>query len=371
MTIYTKLLYLSVALTFISFLGNAQIPTGYYSDASGLSGESLKSALHSIIDDHSTISYTAVENALKFLDEDPNNSNNVILLYKQTSIPKSSFGGGVDDWNREHIWPSSHGDFGTSAPEGTDLFHMRPTDASVNSDRGDKDFDDCQVGGTQHSEATLCYYTSNAWEPPDAVKGDIARALFYMEVRYEGDAGEVDLEIKDFYTTTSTSPGHLGVLSTLMSWHENDPVDAKEQTRNNNIYNNYQGNRNPFIDHPEYVGLIWGDGFEPEPASHASDFSAHTITISWVDAVGGVLPEAYLVRMNNSGFENIQVPVDGSPVADDFWNQNVGYGTGKCIFKGLTENTVYYFKIYGYTGSGVNIDYKTDGDIQQISIQAK
>ena len=81
-------------------------------------------------------------------------------------------------------------DFGDSPPCGTDLHHMKPEDASVNSDRGNKDFDN---GGVQHPEATGCYYDSDSWEPRDAVKGDVARMIFYMEVRYEGDNGEPDL----------------------------------------------------------------------------------------------------------------------------------------------------------------------------------
>ncbi|OQX76219.1 MAG: hypothetical protein B6D64_10270 [Bacteroidetes bacterium 4484_276] len=356
-----------LCLFFRPFLSDAQVPAGYYDDASGLSGEALKTALHNIIDDHTTISYTAVEAALKVLDEDPNNSNNVWLLYKQTSTPKTNFGGGVDNWNREHLWPSSHGDFGTSAPTGTDLHHMRPTDASVNSDRGDKDFDD---GGTTHSEATLCKWTNDTWEPPDAVKGDIARAIFYMEVRYEGDAGEVDLEMADNYTSTSTSPGYLGVLATLMQWHVGDPVDATEQARNNSIYSSYQNNRNPFVDHPEYAGYIWGD-VEPEPTNHATDFSAHNITLNWTDATGDPLPDAYLVRMSATSFAAITTPTDGVEVADDFWDKNIGYGVETCIFGGLTANATYYFKIFGYTGSGASIDYKTDGDVQQVEVEAK
>jgi len=346
----------------------AQIPPGYYDDAQGLSGETLKTALHDIIDDHTTISYTAVENALKVLDEDPNNSSNVWLLYKQSSTPKTNFGGGVDNWNREHLWPNSHGDFGTSAPEGTDLHHMRPTDASVNSDRGDKDFDD---GGTSHGEATLCKWTSNTWEPPDNVKGDIARAIFYMEVRYEGGSGEADLEISDAYTGPSSSPGYLGILNTLMEWHEADAVDAAEQARNNAIYASYQNNRNPFIDHPEYVNYIWGDGFAPEPSNHASDFSAHNITLNWTDATGTNLPDGYLVRMSATSFASIADPTDGTAVSNDYYNKNVAFGIESCIFGGLTPNTIYYFKIFGYTGSGTSIAYKTDGTVQQVAIEAK
>jgi endonuclease I len=92
----------------------AQPPEGYYNSATGLSGEDLKAALHEIIKGHTTIEYFNVTDALKVLDEDPDNSSNVILIYKRTSIAKTAFGTGSDDWNREHLWPVSHGNFGTN-----------------------------------------------------------------------------------------------------------------------------------------------------------------------------------------------------------------------------------------------------------------
>lgn len=309
-----------------------------------------------------------VDEALKVLDEDPDNSSNVLLLYKRTSTPKTNFGSGVDNWNREHLWPSSHGNFGTSPPEGTDLHHLRPTDVSVNSDRGDKDFDD---GGTAHPEATACNFTSDSWEPPTAVKGDIARAIFYMTVRYEGTNGETDLEIADTYTNTSTGNGSLGVLATLLQWHNDDPVDDAERTRNNLIYSNYQSNRNPFIDHPEYVNLIWGTALAAEPTNHVTYFSANTITLRWTDAVGGVLPVAYLIKMSATSFDNITTPTDGTVENDSFWVKNVSYGLEEVVFSGLTPGTTYYFKMWGYTGSGASVDYKTDGDVLQISLEAR
>jgi uncharacterized protein len=222
----------------------------YYANANGLTGAALKSALHNIIKVQTKINYDQVREALKDTDEDPNNSNNVILLYKGTSQAKSTFGGGANDWNREHVWAQSHGSFGTVVGPGTDLHHLKPTDASVNSSRGNKDFDN---GGTAHTECTLCKYDGDSWEAPDRVKGDIARMLMYMAVRYEGN-GEIDLELVN-YTGTS-GPLH-GKLSTLLQWHAQDPVDAFEMRRNNVIYEKYQGNRNPFIDHPEYATMIW------------------------------------------------------------------------------------------------------------------
>ncbi|MEF9952472.1 MAG: endonuclease [Clostridium sp.] len=229
-----------------------QYDSTYYSSAIGKSGQALKTELHNIIRNQTKISYDAVWNALKVTDQDPNNANNVILLYTGRSQSKTTNGGGINDWNREHVWAQSHGNFGTSMGAGTDLHHIRPEDATVNSSRGNLDFDN---GGKVHVEATGCKYDSDSWEPRDAVKGDVARMLFYMAARYEGTNGEVNLEINDV-TSNGSVPLH-GKLSTLKQWHEQDPVDAFEKRRNDIIYSNYQKNRNPFIDHPEWVAQIW------------------------------------------------------------------------------------------------------------------
>ncbi|MBG9587880.1 endonuclease [Cytobacillus firmus] len=227
-------------------------PGGYYDAAYGKTGHSLKSALHNIIDDHTEISYSNVWEALRETDEDPANPNNVILLYTGRSQGKFTNGSEVNDWNREHVWAKSHGDFGTAMGAGTDLHHLRPTDVSVNSSRGNLDFDN---GGSQHSEALGNYYDSDSWEPRDSVKGDVARMLFYMAVRYEGDSGEVDLELNNAVNNGS-APYH-GRMSVLLEWHKEDPVDDKERRRNEIIYTDYQHNRNPFIDHPEWASAIW------------------------------------------------------------------------------------------------------------------
>jgi endonuclease I len=224
----------------------------YYDQAIGKSGSTLKTALHNIIDDHTEISYSNVWEALRNTDEDPNNANNVILLYTGRSQSKYSNGSEVDDWNREHVWAKSHGDFGTTMGAGTDLHHLRPTDVSVNSSRGNKDFDN---GGSLQGEAPDTYTDSDSWEPRDEVKGDVARMIFYMDVRYEGDSGELDLEVNNV-VNNGTTPYH-GKLSTLLQWHNQDPVDNFERKRNEIIYNDYQHNRNPFIDHPEWVEAIW------------------------------------------------------------------------------------------------------------------
>ncbi|MCA1054451.1 endonuclease [Rossellomorea aquimaris] len=225
---------------------------GYYQLAEGKTGADLKDALHEIIDDHHELTYKAVWDALKKTDEDPDNPANVILLYTGRSQSKSLFGGNKDDWNREHVWAKSHGEFGTSPGPGTDLHHLRPTDVTVNSSRSNLDFDE---GGTPHPEAPSTFYDKDSWEPRDSIKGDVARMLFYMDVRYEGGGDEPDLELND-RVENNKKPLH-GKRSVLLKWNKEDPVDEIEKRRNEIIYEQYQGNRNPFIDHPEWAELIW------------------------------------------------------------------------------------------------------------------
>ncbi len=198
------------------------------------------------------LSYDQVWDALKDTDQDPGNSNNVILLYTGRSQSKATNGGGVDDWNREHVWAKSHGDFGTATGPGTDVHHLRPTDVTVNSARGNKDFD---LGGTQSTEAPGNYTDADSWEPRNAVKGDVARMIMYMAVRYEGGDGFADLEMNNL-VNNGTAP-FMGKMSVLLEWNRIDPPDAFEQRRNQRIYEQWQGNRNPFVDHPEYADAIW------------------------------------------------------------------------------------------------------------------
>ncbi|WGD42835.1 endonuclease I family protein [Streptomyces cathayae] len=224
----------------------------YYKNAVGKTGPALKSSLHTIISSQTKLSYSAVWDALKATDQDPNNSNNVILLYSGVSRAKSLNGGNVGNWNREHVWAKSHGDFGTSTGPGTDIHHLRPTDVQVNSIRGNKDFDN---GGSAVANGGGSLTDSDSFEPRNAVKGDVARMILYMAVRYEGGDGWADLEPNN--NVNNGSNPYMGRLSVLKAWNEQDPPDAFEQRRNQVIYDSYQRNRNPFIDHPEWVEAIW------------------------------------------------------------------------------------------------------------------
>ncbi len=223
----------------------------YYAPAIGKTGTALRD---DAARDHRRphrLSYDQVWTALRDTDQDPNNSANVIELYSGRSISKTLNGGDPDDWNREHVWAQSHGGFGTSAGPGTDVHHLRPEDVTVNSTRGNKDFD---LGGSAVSQCSDCWTDSDSFEPRDAVKGDVARMLFYMAIRYEGDDGFPDLELNN--SINGSTPWH-GKISVLLQWNAEDPVSTFEMRRNDRIHSTWQGNRNPFIDHPEWAESIW------------------------------------------------------------------------------------------------------------------
>ncbi|MCF7912374.1 MAG: endonuclease [Candidatus Cloacimonetes bacterium] len=243
----------------------------YYLSCSGLNGEDLKSALHQIIAGHKIFPYfgdgeIGSAEIMMEVDQDPENPDNIICFYSGFSYPKSwtDLGNKADyaalgtthdnSWNREHVWSKSHGfpNMKTDIAY-SDVHNLRPEDRSVNSSKGDKDFD---WGGFPEPEVADCFTDINSWQPPDRVKGDIARCIFYMATRYEGTDTPYDLEIVDY---TNTKDNLYGKLSTLLEWHKLDPPDEYERRRNQIIYTKYQHNRNPFIDHPEYAYAIWGE----------------------------------------------------------------------------------------------------------------
>ncbi|MGW7428239.1 endonuclease I family protein [Streptomyces sp. NPDC054861] len=229
----------------------APLDDTYYERALGKTGPELKSALHTIVSEQTKLSYDQVWDALKTTDEDPANADNVVLLYSGRSQAKDANGGEANDWNREHVWAKSHGDFGTATGPGTDIHHLRPEDVSVNATRGNLDFDN---GGDPVDEAPDSLSDGDSFEPRDAVKGDVARMILYMAVRYDGSEGFPDLEPND-QVDNGSAPA-MGRLSVLRQWNDQDPPDAFEKSRNDKIFA-IQKNRNPFVDHPEWVAEIW------------------------------------------------------------------------------------------------------------------
>ena len=254
----TILFFLSVLNVF------SQIPAGYYNSAEGLTGDALKTELYNIIKGHVEYTYTStntdVWDILKESDRDPSNPDNVILFYTGWSVNAAQEYNSGSGWNREHVWAKSRGDFGTNRGPGTDCHHLRPCDISVNSARNNRWFDKCTTPYLDSGVETGCFtsYTEWVWQPRDEVKGDVARMIFYMATRYEGENGEPDLVVIDFLPSDdgTKEPIHAK-LSVVLEWSREDPVDDFERNRNDVVYG-YQHNRNPFIDHPEYVNLIWG-----------------------------------------------------------------------------------------------------------------
>jgi len=269
-----NLLVISICLSLALSLFSSTFtpPADYYQGCDNLKGEQLKEQLHKIISGHTVFPYfgdgdgdIGTAEIMMEVDVDPDNPENIICFYSGFSYPKAwtDMGSRTDykalgtthenSWNREHVWSKSHGFPGRETDIAyTDVHNLRPEDRSVNSAKGDKDFD---WGGFDEPEVDNCYTDIDSWEAPDRVKGDIARCIFYMATRYEGTDTPYDLEIVDY---TNTQGPLYGKLSTLLEWHKLDPPDDYEKRRNQIIYTKYQHNRNPYIDHPEYAFLIWG-----------------------------------------------------------------------------------------------------------------
>jgi endonuclease I len=283
---YFFLLFFSTSLC-------AQIPQGYYDPAAGLTGPALKASLNDIIQDHVEFPYTSsgtdVWDILKETDQDTLNPNNVILLYTGWSVNAAQEYNSGSGWNREHVWPQSRGDFNTGMGVGTDVHAIRPTDISVNSARNNRWFAECNLEYIDADGPTGSYYSTTEWlwKPRDAVKGDVARMIFYMAVRYEGENGELDLELIDYLPADNFTnlPVHAR-LNDLLLWHQQDPVSDWERNRNDIIYYNYQQNRNPFIDQPEFAEAIWGepvqineiDGFQKAELVKMTDLSGREVS---------------------------------------------------------------------------------------------
>lgn len=180
----------------------------------------------------------------------------MILYYSGRSQSKDFTSSGNNDknaWNREHLWPKSFGFKRKDQWGYTDIHHLQPTDAEINSIRSNKDFD---FGGSPLRKSPLNKTDYDSFEPRDAVKGDTARSIFYMAVRYEGNnANMPDLYLVDDVSSTSGKP-KVGKLCTLLQWHNADPVDNWERNRHEKAVQ-WQGNRNPFIDNPSWVNDIY------------------------------------------------------------------------------------------------------------------
>jgi len=267
-------------LTIIIFpfitIAQAQIPPGYYNPATGLSGTALQQALHDIIDNHTVVSYNSLWTWFQKTDKKANGKvwdmysdipgGTPPYEYTFISDQCGGYSNEGDCYNREHSWPKSW--FGDVSPMNSDIFHLYPTDGKVNGMRDNYPYGKVgtatwtSLNGSKRGNSVSPGYTGTVFEPRDEYKGDFARTYFYMETRYYN-------EDSGWPGSPMTSGSQLlpWAQTLMLLWNLQDPVSQKEINRNDSIYKNVQHNRNPFIDHPEYAGMIWPQ-YMPQPATY-------------------------------------------------------------------------------------------------------
>ncbi|MEN2494610.1 MAG: Extracellular ribonuclease [Hyphomicrobiaceae bacterium hypho_1] len=205
---------------------------------------------------HKVLSYKELWQALAEIDLVEDAGRKIRLFYTNRIQDKTirSVTDNNNGWNREHLWPQSRGT--QKLPMKSDLHHVHPVDASVNRRRGNLDFGE---DGKPEGEAPNTFIGKRNFEPRNEIKGDIARSLFYMDIRYEGRSGNPDLQlVKKFVTRKSNNVGNLCML---LIWHKEDPVDTIERNRHDRVAR-IQGNRNPFIDTPSVANQLFGSKCE-------------------------------------------------------------------------------------------------------------
>jgi len=234
--------------------------------------------MHNLIKDthrdqlpYSSSSHGDVWDALIAVDSDASGEN-VKLVYRDVWVPAIPHDAGTCQyWNREHLWSRSRG-VGSSGKDNTDLHHLRPSQCRVNAARNNLYFGKCGTAAPS-SECTSPALAevaasdterdSETFLPPADARGDVARAILYMDLRYDGDEGSttLDLVVSDCPETVPHGAG-MGYLSQLLQWHLEDPPDDGERERNGKVCADWQGNRNPFIDYPE-LALTYHGGSRP------------------------------------------------------------------------------------------------------------
>ncbi|MGB1102780.1 MAG: endonuclease [Crocinitomicaceae bacterium] len=247
--------FLTLLLFTLCLHSTAQVPAYYDGVDLGLTGLSLRDELgdHVTATHTSPSTYSEVWDILKVGDLDPENASNVLLIYgyndadgsliNDRTRDKDANGGSVGEWNREHVFPKSLGepDLGTSGP-GSDPHNVHASDVQMNGDRSNRMFADATGNA-----GTVGSY----WYPGDEWKGDAARIIMYMYIRYETRCKPNSVAVG---STNALDPQMVNIL---LEWNVEDPVSEHEDDRNEAIYNAI-GNRNPFIDNPYFATLIWG-----------------------------------------------------------------------------------------------------------------
>ena len=312
-----KLLFTALLFSLISY---AQIPAGYYTTATG-TGYTLKTNLYNIIKGHTDRGYDGLYTTYLTSDRDYyyENDGTVLDMYSEnpTGIDPYTYSTSVssdkcgsysvegDCYNREHIIPQSV--FNENAPMVSDAHSITPTDGKVNGLRSAfphgivASASKTTLNGSKLGSSGVSGYSGTVFEPIDEFKGDIARMYFYFATRYENTVAGYSY---DMFNGTSNQVFTPAFLSMLLTWHAQDPVNTREIARNNAIYAR-QNNRNPFIDHPEYVQLIWNptaDTVAPTAATNlaVTGTTSSTVSLSWTAGTDNIAVTSYDIYMNGS-----------------------------------------------------------------------
>lgn len=309
-------------------------------------------------------SYKENNTVLKYTDPDPKGSGKAICIYSGRALESGA-------WNKEHVWAKSHGFPNESYEPYCDAHHLRPSTTKINSTRSNKDFGEVP-------NATPDAYgnkTNNVlFEPRDEVKGDIARMMFYMETRY-GSNTKYNLKLVNSQTTSASDlNGRFGNLETLIKWHYDDPVSKEEIYRNNVIFDNYQHNRNPYIDHPEYVDYVYPSKYagttkpvepvepskpspDPTPSEPDSSLKLDDYNFKKIESLSGISEGIYLIGGDtNYMVSDFMTGKDGVFACSDT-PKEIFYLESKSNKWLLKNNQNKYLNIYGKTNS----KFETEG----------
>ncbi len=244
-----------IFLLLISTLSFAQIPSYYNSIDFTESPAVVQANLANLITDTHTfiLSYSQTWSHLMVTDQDPDNSNKVLLFYgyndtdaditNDRTRSASMNGGNNGEWNREHVYPKSLGGFNTEPGPGTDLHMLRASDVQRNAQRGNLPF--------TYGTGVQSYAVNSGWYPGDEWKGDVARIIMYMYLRYGNQCSP------NIVAINSSNSFHADMPDIFLTWNVEDPVSEVELDRNNYLETEI-GNRNPFIDNPFLATYIWG-----------------------------------------------------------------------------------------------------------------
>lgn len=257
----------------------AGVPANYYASADATNAATLRASLNDIVTaghvgvlfSNTLTSFAAISR----VDADHGDPSRVRLIYSHDTRPQGDNSPTPDgdpatgSWERHHVFPPAF--FNSVEPVQGDLHAIFPGDLDLDISRSSRALD--TVTSPSYTDVFGNRADASLFEPRDSMKGDIARALFYLDIRYEGEGSEPDLKLINS-APGGSGAGEMAYLNTLLAWHNADPPDAFEVTRNNRVYDE-QGNANPFVDHPEWVNIVYGSA-----APSVTDGNTVTVSVS-------------------------------------------------------------------------------------------